>query len=201
MSNITVAEFKSWKRVESSVDDTVIQAAINAAEAAINSDCRRTIAPYAATATARSFVGHGEVVLEVWDIGTTSGLTVVNDGVTLSSASYQLEPLDGLTDSGLSVPWTRIRLTDTSVWAVALYGRANITITAKWGWPAASASALPYAYREAVMILAADVLDQRDIRNGVVAFAEFGALRVRENPMVSMLLNDLRHPSRRWGIG
>lgn len=200
MSNVTVSEFKAWKRVEASIDDTVIQSALNAAEAAVNTHCRRSIAPYASNASARSYVGDGSSVLHVHDIGTTSGLTVVNATTTVAANAYQLEPLNGITPSGLSVPYTTIRLIDGTGWDIGDYGAATVTITAKWGWSAASTTALPYQYSEAVKILAADVLDQRDIRNGVVAFTEYAAVRVRENPMASMLLEDLRHPLQRWGI-
>lgn len=182
MSNLTVPAFKQWKRVEVSVDDAVIQAAINTAEEAIDQHCGRKIAP-AVAASARVFATPNDRC-NVIDIHDCTTVTVVNDdGDVLDATDYQLEPLNGLTASGDVVPYSRIRLKGGGYWS-HYYGNATVTITATWGW----ASPLPDRYLEAVKILTADILDQRDIRNGIVGFTEVAGIRVRENPMVSMLV-------------
>jgi hypothetical protein len=56
-------------------------------------------------------------------------------------------------------------------------------VTAAWGWAVRPAPVI-----EATKILAKDILMQRDTRNGVAAFGEFGSLRVRLNPYVEELL-------------
>ena len=184
MSNLSVAEFKAWKRVEVSVDDAVIQAAIGSAEEVIDQHCGRTFV-VAGTATARVFAApHSECeVLDIYDCASVT--TVVDNGSTIASTNYQLEPLNGLSTSGEYTPYTRIRLLGGGSWSWE-YNKATISITAAWGW-----TSLPTRYTEATKVLAADLLDNRDIRNGVIGFTEYAGIRVRENPVVSMLLSRL----------
>ena len=76
MSNLSVATFKTWKRVEVSTDDTVIQAAIDSAEEAINQHCNRTFAP-AGSATARVFASGSarSSVIEIHDCTTVTSVS------------------------------------------------------------------------------------------------------------------------------
>lgn len=184
MSNLSVSTFKAWKRVEVSTDDTVIQAAIDSAEESINQHCGRKFV-LAGTATARVFASASErsSVLEIHDC--TSVTSVSDSGNVLAASAYQLEPLNGLTSFGETTPYTRIRLLAGAYWS-HFYGEATISVTAVWGW-----SALPARYTEATKILTADILDNRDIRNGVIGFTDYAGIRVRENPVVSALLAKL----------
>jgi len=59
-------------------------------------------------------------------------------------------------------------------------------VTGTWGW-----AALPARYLEAVKIVAADVLDAKDVRNGVIGFSDYAAIRVRDNGQVAALLQRL----------
>ena len=184
MSNLSVATFKTWKRVEVSTDDTVIQAAIDSAEEAINQHCNRTFAP-AGSATARVFAS-GSARSSVIEIHDCTTVTSVSDaGNTLAASAYQLEPLNGRTSAGEATPYTRIRLLAGAYWS-NFYGEATVSVTATWGW-----STLPARYTEATKILTADLLDNRDIRNGVIGFTDYAGIRVRENPVVSSLLAKL----------
>lgn len=197
MSNVTVAEVQAWAGLgTAATPGTLIQSAIDAVEREINTLCRRTFATTATDASARNYFGNGHVVLRVHDFATTSGLVVVNYGTTVSSSSYQLEPVDGLDDSGQSVPYTQIRLIDGTVWQESPYGATSCTVTAKWGW----GTTLPTTYTEAVKIAAADLLSQRDLRNGIVGFTDVAAVRIRQNPRVMSLLDGLMHPYRKWGV-
>jgi len=94
--------------------------------------------------------------------------------------------------SGAVEPYTQVRLLGGTFSSVN--GEATISVLADWGW-----AALPYRYVEAVKILAADIIDQKDIRNGVAGFADFGAVRVRENATVVKLLARLRR-AESWGL-
>jgi hypothetical protein len=82
----------------------------------------------------------------------------------------------------------------TGAWYV-WNGKASVSVTATWGWATTPAPAI-----EAVKILAKDILHQRDNRSGVAGFGEFGAVRVRQNPYVAMLLDPLRR-AQQFGIG
>lgn len=184
MSNLSVATFKAWKRVEVSTDDTIIQAAINSAEETIDQHCGRRFA-VAGSASVRLFAVRDDrsSVVEIHDC--TSVTLVTDSGNTIDSSAYQLEPVNGLTTWGETTPYSRIRLINSGCWSY-FYDQATIAVTATWGW-----SALPARYTEATKILTADILDNRDIRNGVIGFTDYAGIRVRENPVVTALLNKL----------
>lgn len=184
MANLTVPTFKAWKRVEVSVDDATILAAIESAEEAIDQHCGRTFA-VAGSATARVFRAPNDRT-SVLDIFDCTSVTLVSDnGSTVSASNYQLEPLNGLSAHGEAVPYTAIRLLGGGLWSYE-YDKATISITATWGW-----ASLPARYTEAVKILTADILDNRDMRNGIVGFTDYAGIRVRENSVVTSLLSKL----------
>ena len=193
MSNVAVQDVKEWAGVTVSVPDALVQTCIDAVESVINADTGRTIAVTATNASARVYQGKGDAVLPVHDFASTSGLVVVNNGTTVSSSNYQLEPLNGVTVAGMAVPYDAIRLIDGTTWYADPWGAARITITAKWGWGAS----LPSAYTPAVCIAVHDLLSNRDVRNGVI-LADI-AVRIRKNPAVAALIEQLTH-ARRWGV-
>ena len=184
MSNVTVATWRTWKNAPTDPPDAVIQAAIDAAEYVIGPTIGRVMV-VASGSTTRSFapVSDRSTVLEIDD--ATAVTVVAEHGTTISATAYQLEPLNGRDQAGNVVPYTRIRLLGAT-FTPTYRGEASVAVTATFGW-----AALPAAYVEAVKILSADILDQKDIRNGVAGFADFGAVRVRENMTVVKLLSRL----------
>ena len=187
MSNVTPPEFRAWKRTEINAAEADVQEVIDAAEWAIADTLKRTIALAGASATARSFRAPScSTVLPVPDIATTTGLVIVNGPTTLTAGQYEMEPLNGLNPSGQGVPYNAIRLVNGTVWYEGLYGETMVTVTAKWG-----CAALPAPYVLAVKVLAADLLESRDLRNGIVGFTDAAAVRVRENGTVVQLLAGL----------
>ena len=190
MSNVTVAKFRFWKGNPTDPDDSVIQAAIDAAEEVIADDLGRVMS-VASTGSARLYVPDGSDTLVIHDCTTVTAVTV--DGSAVASTLYQLEPVNNLTAAGDYSPYTRIRMLYGNRWTPD-GARAVVSVTATWGW-----SALPDRYTEAVKILAADILEQRDIRNGVIGFTEYAGVRVKANPMVTGLLRKLRR-AESWGI-
>jgi len=190
VSNVTVVEWREWKNAPTDPPTTVIQAGIDAAEEAIGADLARYIAVASGTATARVYVpAAGSDTLRIHDCKTITSVT--ESGTLLAASGYLAHPVT--TWSGAVEPFTEIQLlggvtfTDTT-------GSATISVVADWGW-----AALPFRYVEAVKILSADIIDQKDIRNGVAGFADFGAVRVRENATVVKLLARLRR-AESWGI-
>jgi hypothetical protein len=190
MPIVTLPTFKDYARNElGTADDVAIQAALDAAHYAAYEYCGRSF-ELAGAPSARSFVPVTWNVLTINDC--TSITSVSNDGVTVPASDYQAEPVGNRSSSTAVVPFTRLRLL-TGLWAID-DGRASVTVTAAWGWAAAPAPAV-----EAVKVLAKDILQQRDTRNGVAAFGEFGSIRVRQNPYVALLLDPLRR-AESWGI-
>ena len=192
MSNLSVATFRAWKGNTTEPTDAVIQAAIDAAEESINDYCGRIIA-VAGSSSARSFApaAPGATLLFIDDCSAVSAVTEY--GTSVDSTSYQLEPLNGRTSSGIVSPYTALRRYGIPwLWDM---GFARISVTATWGW-----TALPPRYTEATKILTSDILDQKNLQNGVIGFTEYAGVRVKANPMVSALLTGLRRTERTIGI-
>ncbi len=182
MSNLTVNTFREWKDTFNGISEAVVQAAIDAAEEFANDFCGRVFTVAGGTASARLYVPRLSDVLDIHDCTTVTAVT--QSGVAVSSSDYQLEPVNGLTRAGDYAPYRTIRLLGSN-WSPD-GAKAVVSVTATWGW-----SALPDRYYEAVKIMAADILEQREIRNGVVGFSEYGGVRVKANPMATMLLQRL----------
>lgn len=193
MSNISVATFRTWKNCPTEPSDAMIQLAIDAAEESVDVFCGRTFA-VAAGATTRTYTPDTDrsSVLRIHDC--TSVTTVVDDGSTLAASQYQLEPIGGRLANGETSPYTQIRLVDYAYWTFDA-GKATVSVTGTFGW-----ASLPHRYQNAVLILTADILDQRNLQNGVIGFTEYAGIRVRANPMVASLLRKLRRMES-WGIG
>lgn len=191
MAIVTLATFKDYARNElGSADDTAIQAALDAAHYSAYDYAGRSFEAVG-VASARLFVPISWNICNIDDC--TSITSVVNNGTTVSSLTYQAEPVENRSGSVATVPFTRLRML-TGAWYV-WNNKASVTVTATWGWATTPAPAI-----EAVKILAKDILHQRDNRSGIAGFGEFGAVRVRQNPYVAMLLDPLRR-GQQFGIG
>lgn len=187
MAIVTLATFKDYARNElGAADDAAIQAALDAAHYSAYDYCGRSFEA-AGAASARSFVPVAFDVLRIDDCASIT--SVVNNGSTVTTIDYQTEPVGGRSLSGAYRPIEQLRMINGGSWYVD-GGKATVTVTATWGW-----SAAPPAAIEAVKVLAKDILHQRDNRSGVAGFGEFGAVRVRQNPYVAMLLDPLRRVS------
>jgi hypothetical protein len=60
--------------------------------------------------------------------------------------------------------------------------RERVQVPGVWGWPS-----VPYAIREATLVLAAELYRMKDAPLGVVGMADFGVVRVRAHPTVARL--------------
>lgn len=169
MAIVLVADFQTYVRDKlGAVDTAILQRSLTAAESAVRAHCHRSFDAVGA-ASARVFVPESGTVLRV--DGFTTITSVSNDGSTVASTSYQLEPLNGRSLSGDVVPYDTIRLT-SGAWTLD-GDRATVTVTAAWGWVT-----IPEAVKEAVMVLGKDIADRREMRGNVAGFGDMGAVRV-----------------------
>lgn len=193
MSNLTVASYRKWKGVDSSLTDAQIQAAIDAAEEMLNDVLGQQMAQASGTPAARSFVpAASSDVLPIDPCVSVTSVAV--NGSVMDSSTYQLEPVGGRDSAGATVPYSSIRRLYGVAWP-SEWGKAIVAVTADWGW-----TALPARYTEATKILTADLLDNRDVRNGVIGFTEYAGVRVKANPVVAGLVNRLRVGGVRVGV-
>lgn len=187
----TLADVKAALRITDSVDDALIENAVEAASRRIDGECSRRF--YAdASATARTYAANRYDILHTDDISTTTGLVVKVDAdadgtfeTTLTAGTdFQLSPANALAQSK---PITSMMAIDAA-WPVAGNGRTLVEVTAKWGWPA-----VPDVIREAAVLLAARHFRRLDSPLGVAGFGDLGAIIVRRiDPDVAAMIAPFR---------
>lgn len=182
---LTVAEEKTYLRSEITVDDTLIEQAINSAETIIDNACQRRF-EVASSSTARVFIPSGSTVQIINDCTVIA--SVVDNGTTLvNNVDYQREPLNGLSATGETWPYYRLRRLNG--WWYSSTNTATITVTATWGW-----AAIPPQVKESCKIITKDLLEMRDIKFGLVAITEAGGVGTRENRIVRDMIATYAHP-------
>lgn len=167
--------------------DDLIAAAVSAASRYIDDACGRRF--YAdRTATARTYRLRGRLyatddgeALMVDDIASATGLAVA---IGSGSSYTTITDYESLPDNAIvrGQPITEL-LRTASRWSG--YGaRTRVRVTAKWGWPA-----VPDAIAEAAKLQAVRLFRRKDSPEGVMASAEWGAVRVsRIDPDVEALI-------------
>ena len=154
MAYVTLDQLRAYVRDEGrGLGVDVMQSALSAAEAWVGDYCQRSFA-VAGASSARVFVPTGTDLLPIHD--ATAVTVVAEDGTTLATTAWQLEPLNGLDGSGRSVPYSAIRRIDGDVWepSSTYPGKAIISVTGTWGWsavPDAVVQATPGASRMSVV--------------------------------------------------
>jgi hypothetical protein len=181
----TLDMFAEYTRDSAAATDAAqAAAALLAGEQMVDDFCQRTfVVAGAASARVYTPATSGSDILRIHDC--TSITSVVEDGVTIPAGAYQAEPLNAIAQTGQARPYEQLRrLNSTWDWD---YGQASVTVTAAWGW-----AAVPDQVVAATLIIAKDVLQQRNNNSGVAGFGEYGAIRVRMNPLAINLLQPLR---------
>jgi hypothetical protein len=189
----TLEELKSYlKPLDQTVrDDREAQDALEAVSRDIDSWCHRRFYPDR-VATARIFAPISAELTQVDDFYTTTGLLIVTDDgyddtypTSWATSDVQLEPLNGVVDGIPGWPFDVLRVKAgrrfplSDEWRM----RATLRVTARWGWVAT-----PAPVHEACKMLAAETLKAKDAPFGVAGFGQFGAVRVRDNPMAARKL-------------
>lgn len=184
---LPVATFKQWWKSEISADDTLIEAAINAAETAIDNALKRRLIVASGTPSARLYRPDHSAAQILYIDDATSITSVVENGTTLTSGThYVAEPLNGIGSSGEAMPYYRLLRYGSYWWHDGV--KTTVTVTADWGW-----SAIPPEVVESCKIIASDMLSNRDMRNGLVAITEAGGVGSRENLTVRSMVRTYRH--------
>lgn len=187
----TLNEVKAALRISDSVDDTLLENAVEAASRRIDGECSRRFYQDG-SATARTYATANNTLVIVDDISTATGLVVKTDSngdgtfeTTLTSGvDYQIEPANALAQGR---PIERLRALNTG-FPVAANGRNLIEVTGRWGWPS-----IPDAIREATILLASRQFKRYDSPLGVAGFGDLGAIIVRRiDPDVAAMIAPFR---------
>jgi hypothetical protein len=169
----SLAEIKASARISDSVDDSLLELAVESASRMVDSYTQRYF--YNAGTATRLFAPQDSYVSEIDDLITLTRLETSdgdNFGTTWAAKDYQLEPLNGTVDGLTGHPTTRIRAVDDFIFNV-LDGEATVRVVGVWGW-----SAVPVAVKQATVIQAARIFKRNDSPLGIAGFGEMGAVRV-----------------------
>lgn len=195
------ADLKVRFGIGDSIDDTKVDKALNGASRGIDLHCQRVFYNTAGTAT---FISTDPYCLkpaktDVW-VGDIVSVTTLSTDATgdgtfetaWSASDFQLWPVNA-TFGPEARPYTEIRAVGSKNFPVS-YGRTRanrVQIAGTFGWPIA----VPATVGEACLMLAAELFKMKDAPFGVAGFAEFGAVRIRENPKIAtMLMPYQRYP-------
>jgi hypothetical protein len=169
----TLSEVKSSLRITDSIDDTLLETAIESASRMIDGYTARTF--YNAGTATRNYAATDALNLIIDDaisISQVLSTDEVGDSYTTWGANdFQLEPLNSRSD-GLYMPYTGIRAVGDYTWPV-VDQQALCRITGVWGW-----ASVPVAIKQATIIQASRLFKRLDSPLGVAGFGDMGAIRV-----------------------
>jgi hypothetical protein len=185
----TLAQVKSALRITDSVDDSLLEMAIESASRAIDQYTNRNF--YNAGTAVRYYAPSNSLNVLIDDLISIVKLESMNDDeqvydTTWASDDYQLEPLNGITD-GFEQPYTNIRAIGDYVYQT-LDGEATVKVTGVWGW-----AATPIQVTQATVIQSSRIFKRLDSPLGIIS-GELGSMRVgsRLDPDVAQLVDSLR---------
>lgn len=170
--------------VSDTVDDSLLELAINAASRDIDQATERQF--YSTVAT-RIYTPQDSYITKIDDLVslTTLKTSSAADGVfdvTWDSNDYQLEPLNGLV-GGIAVPFDQIRAVGDYTYPIS-GGEATVQVTGTFGFTTA-----PVAIEQATVLLASRIFKRNDSPGGVMGFGDIGVVRVsRIDPDIDRLI-------------
>lgn len=187
----TLAQVKSALRITDSVDDSLLEMAIESASRAMDSYCNRVFYS-TGTAVARYYTPRDSYLCDIDDLVSLTTLYTSSDetqssyNILWTSEDYQLEPLNGLSDSQ-PAPYTRIRAIGDYTFQT-LDGEASVKVTGVFGY-----SSVPIAVTQATVIQASRIFKRLDSPLGIIS-GELGTMRVgyRLDPDVAQLVDGFR---------
>ena len=187
----TLAQIKAAARISDSVDDSLLEMAVESASRAIDGHAGRYF--YSSGTATRYYAAEDSFLTQIDDVSSTAitiQVSSAGDGVfdtTFAPVDYQLEPLNGNVD-GLAVPYTRIRAVENYLFPVEAE-QALVKVTAVFGW-----AAVPTSITQACIIQASRIFKRLDSPLGIAGFGDMGAMRVSRylDPDVEQLVAPYR---------
>ena len=187
----TLTQVKAGLRITDSVDDTLLEMAVESASRAIDSYCNRVFYS-TGTAVVRYYSPQDSYLCDIDDLVSLTSLYTNSDetqssyNIQWTSEDRQLEPLNGLAD-GQPTPFTRIRAIGDYTFQT-LNGEASVKVTGVFGY-----SAVPIAITQATVIQASRIYKRLDSPLGIIS-GELGTMRVgtRLDPDVAQLVDGFR---------
>lgn len=187
----TLAELKSALHIIDTIDDTMLNAALDSATDFINTYTNRDF--HNAGTAVRYFEADDNYNVVIDDLQSISELATstkadMNFDVTWSSTDYQLTPVNGRLN-GLVTPYTGIRA--ISRFYFPYWNNLTLVrVTGVWGW-----ADVPANIKQACIMQASRIFKRLDSPLGVAGFGDMGVMRVsnRIDPDVAQLLDPYRN--------
>lgn len=171
----TLAEVKAALRITDTIDDSLLEMAIESASRLLDSYTARSFYT-SGTATARYFAADNDFVCQIDD--ATSITEVASDAsadgsydTIWATTDYELLPLNGRVD-GLAVPYNGLRAIQDYTFPY-LNGEGLVKVTAVWGW-----ASVPIAIKQACVIQSSRIFKRLDSPLGVLSSPDLGFMRV-----------------------
>jgi hypothetical protein len=181
----TLAQLKASLRIEDTVDDELLELAIESASREIDAVCERN---FFSTAGTRIYTPRDSYVVEIDDVVSVTSVksSGAADGIfdtTWTTTDYQLEPLNGIA-GGIAVPYSFIRAVGDFTWPVS--GKeATVQVVGTFGF-----ASVPTAIKQATILLASRIFKRNDSPLGVAGFGDIGVIRVgRVDPDVEAMIH------------
>ena len=184
----TLAQIKAATGITDSVDDSLLEMAVESASRQIDSYTERIF--YNAGTATRLFAPLDNYVCATDDFITLTSVKTSEDGETFDTTwettDWQAEPLNGVS-GGLVTSYTQIRAIEDYLFPTR-GGEATVQIAGTWGW-----SAVPIAITQATVILASRIFKRLDAPLGIIS-GELGSMRVgfKLDPDVQHLIEPYR---------
>lgn len=181
----SLQDVKDSLRITDSVDDTLLELAIETASRQIDDHCERVF--YKTTGQTRKFAPRDSYTCEIDDLVTLTSLKTSTDGDgvfdrTWTSVYYQAEPLNGIA-GGIPHPTTLFRAVDDYLFPV-YGGEATVEVTGTFGW-----DSVPTAVKFATILLSSRLFKRMDSPLGVAGIGDIGVIRVsRIDPDIDALI-------------
>ena len=190
----TLQQVKAAARITDSVDDDLLETAIESSSRMIDGYCERRF--YTAGTEVRYFTARNAYIVDVDDLAgtaitveTSAGLDGIYDE-TWTPADYQLEPLNR-TNAGLQFPVTRLRAIGDYLFPVDVSpaNEVGVKITGVYGF----GTAVPAAVKQATILASLRQYQRYSSALGVAGFGDMGAVRVaRIDPDIQSMLMPFR---------
>jgi hypothetical protein len=193
----TLSDVKAAARITDTIDDGLLEIAIESSSRDIDAYTERVFFSTGATAVARVYIPQDIYLVETDDIISVTTLKSDSTGngtfdITWASTDFQLEPLNGLA-GGISTPATRIRAIGEYLWPVyeprnVNSNQASVQVTGVFGF-----ASIPSAIKQATILASLRAYKRYESPTGVLGFSDMGVVRVgRLDPDVERLVAPYR---------
>ena len=193
----SLSDVKAAARITDSIDDSLLEMAIESSSRDIDAYTERVFYSTGATAVARVYIPQDIYLVETDDIISVTTLKSDSSGdgtfdITWAASDYQLEPLNGRA-GGIDTPFTRIRAIGDYLWPVyeprnVNSNQASVQVTGVFGF-----ASIPAAIKQATILASLRAYKRYESPTGVLGFSDIGVVRVgRLDPDVERLVQPYR---------